>query len=137
MAEPHLSTDIFYARSTDGGLSFTKNVQVTTALTNETCCGADLGNQYGDYEGIAAMDGLAHPIWTDRRARAPALARGQAQPSVRDDLREREITRESWCCCRGCDTPVSALTREGMGLWPWDAAAGRAAYWRQHAYLPG
>jgi len=24
-----------------------------------------------------------------------------------------------------------------MGLWPWDAAAGRAAYWRQHAYLPG
>jgi hypothetical protein len=65
------------------------------------------------------------------------LRRGQAQPSVRDDSREREITRESWCCYRGCDTPVSALTREGMGPWPWDAAAGRAAYWRQHAYLPG
>jgi len=61
-------TDIFLSRSTDGGLSFGKNVQVTTAPTNETCCGADLGNQYGDYEGIAAMDGSIHPVWTDRRA---------------------------------------------------------------------
>src|SRR5713226_8679564 len=69
----HLSTDIFYARSTDGGLSVTKNVQVTTAPTNETCCGADLGNQYGDYEGIAAMDGSIHPVWTDRRAAVASL----------------------------------------------------------------
>ncbi len=69
----HLSTDIFYARSTDGGLSFTKNVQVTTAPTNESCCGADLGNQYGDYEGIAAMDGSIHPVWTDRRAAVVSL----------------------------------------------------------------
>jgi len=68
-----LSTDIFYARSTNGGLSFSKNVQVTTAPTNETCCGADLGNQYGDYEGIAAMGGSIHPVWTDRRAAIAAL----------------------------------------------------------------
>lgn len=64
----HVSTDIFYARSVTGGQSFDKNVQVTTAPTNETCCGADLGNQYGDYEGIAALNGSIHPIWTDRRA---------------------------------------------------------------------
>ena len=69
----HLSTDIFYARSTDGALSFGKNVQVTTAPTNETCCGADLGNQYGDYEGIAAFGGSVHPVWTDRRAAVVAL----------------------------------------------------------------
>lgn len=69
----HLSTDIFFARSTDGGLSFGKNVQVTTAPTNETCCGADLGDQYGDYEGIAAMDESIHPVWTDRRAAVAAL----------------------------------------------------------------
>src|SRR5215467_2513540 len=69
----HLSTDIFYARSTDGGLSFGTNVQVTTAPTNETCCGADLGNQYGDYEGIAAFGDSIHPIWTDRRAAVTAL----------------------------------------------------------------
>ena len=69
----HLSTDIFYARSADGGLSFGKNVQVTTAPTNETCCGAQLHDQYGDYEGIAAMDGSVHPVWTDRRAAVAAL----------------------------------------------------------------
>jgi len=69
----HLSTDIFYARSTNGGQSFGANVQVTTAPTNETCCGADPGNQYGDYEGIAAFGGDIHPIWTDRRAAVAAL----------------------------------------------------------------
>ena len=67
------STDIFYARSTDGGQTFSPNVQVTTAPTNETCCGADLGNQYGDYEGIAALGGSIHPVWTDRRASVAAL----------------------------------------------------------------
>lgn len=69
----HLSTDIFFARSTDGGQTFTKNVQVTTAPTNETCCGADLGNQYGDYEGIAAYGGVIHPVWTDRRDSVTSL----------------------------------------------------------------
>ena len=69
----HLSTDIFYDRSTKGGLSFSKNVRVTTAPTNETCCGADLDNQYVDYEGIAATDGSIHPVWTNRRAAAAAL----------------------------------------------------------------
>ncbi|HEX9058171.1 MAG TPA: sialidase family protein [Ktedonobacterales bacterium] len=69
----HLSTDIFYTRSIDGGQTFTSNVQVTSAPTNESCCGADLGNQYGDYEGIAALNGVVHPVWTDRRASVTAL----------------------------------------------------------------
>jgi hypothetical protein len=69
----HLSTDIFYTRSTDGGQTFAANIQVTSAPTNESCCGADLGNQYGDYEGIAALGGVVHPIWTDRRASVTAL----------------------------------------------------------------
>ncbi len=69
----HVSTHIFYARSTDGGRTFSPNVQVTTAPTNETCCGADLGNQYGDYEGIAALGGIVHPIWTDRRTAVASL----------------------------------------------------------------
>jgi len=45
---------------------------VTTAATDETTQGADLGNQYGDYEGIAALGGVVHPVWTDRRASLPA-----------------------------------------------------------------
>jgi hypothetical protein len=69
----HLSVHIFYARSTNGGLSFGKNVQVATAPTNETCCGAYLRDRYGDYEGVAAMDGSVHPIWTDRLAAMASL----------------------------------------------------------------
>ena len=62
-----MSTDIFHARSTDSGLSFGANVRVATAPTNKSCCGAQLHDQYGDYEGIAAYGGTAHPIWTDGR----------------------------------------------------------------------
>ncbi len=68
----HMSTDIYYARSTGGGPSFSPNVRVTTAPTNETCatCGVRF---YGDYQGIAAFGGIVHPVWTDRKASASAL----------------------------------------------------------------
>jgi hypothetical protein len=72
-----LSTDVFFARSMDGAASFAPNVRVTTASTNETCCGADAGNQYGDYEGIDAIDGHIHPVWTDRRASVRRLHLGE------------------------------------------------------------
>ncbi len=57
------------ARSTNGGASWT-TTPIATATTDETCCApsVDLGNQYGDYEGLAAMDGVVRPVWTDRRA---------------------------------------------------------------------
>jgi len=67
------STDVYFARSTNGGASVSPNVKVTSAPTNETVAGADFGNQYGDYEGIDARGGVAHPIWTDRRASVAAL----------------------------------------------------------------
>jgi len=76
----HLSTDIFHARSTDSGLSFGANVRVATAPTNKSCCGAQLHDQHGDYEGIAAMDGSVHPIWTDRRAAMASLDEESSQP---------------------------------------------------------
>jgi hypothetical protein len=62
-------TDVFFTRSTDGGLTFAPNVKVTTAMSDESAANpfADAGNQYGDYEGIAAFGGAAHPIWTDGR----------------------------------------------------------------------
>ncbi|OLD65844.1 MAG: hypothetical protein AUI33_11335 [Ignavibacteria bacterium 13_1_40CM_2_61_4] len=83
-------TDIFFARSADGGLSFSPNVRVTTASTDESCpvcedliaqtgftlstlrfcrrnCDAEIFNQYGDYTGLASFSGLSHPVWTDRR----------------------------------------------------------------------
>jgi hypothetical protein len=62
-------TDIFFAHSTNGGTSFASNVKVTTVMTDESAANpfADAGNQYGDYEGIVAFDGIIHPIWTDGR----------------------------------------------------------------------
>jgi len=51
----------------DGRQSVSANVKVTTAMTNEKCCGANLGDQYGDYGGIDAYGGAAYPFWTDRR----------------------------------------------------------------------
>ena len=66
------STDVYFAQSTNGGASVSTNVKVTSAPTNETVTGADLGNQYGDYEGIDARGGSIHPIWTDRRAAGAA-----------------------------------------------------------------
>ena len=65
------STDVFMAESKNGGATFSTR-QVTTAPTDETVSGADLGNQYGDYEFIAALNGEVHPVWTDRRARSDA-----------------------------------------------------------------
>ena len=31
------------------------------------CASINYGNQQGDYEGLAAFGGIAHPIWTDSR----------------------------------------------------------------------
>ena len=61
------------ARSTDGGAAYSAQA-VATAPTDETGgVGVNLGNQYGDYEGIAALDGVVRPVWTDRRADVIAL----------------------------------------------------------------
>jgi hypothetical protein len=62
-------TDVFFTSSTDGGLTFAPNVKITTVMSDESAANpfADAGNQYGDYEGIAAFGGAAHPIWTDGR----------------------------------------------------------------------
>ena len=68
-------TDIYFTRSADGGATWlSPNTRVTNVSSNEhdcnglfPCVGIDYGNQQGDYEGLAAFGGLAHPIWTDSR----------------------------------------------------------------------
>jgi hypothetical protein len=41
---------------------------VDVAPTDESGgVGVDLGNQYGDYEGVAALGGIVRAVWTDRR----------------------------------------------------------------------
>jgi len=50
--------------SADGGRSFAGPVRAATVPSNESLPGA---RQFGYYQGVAAANGVAHPIWTDTR----------------------------------------------------------------------
>lgn len=63
-------TDIYYVNSTDGGTTWFNETKVTTMMTDETD-GISNRNQYGDYNGLAVFQSLAHPVWTDRRTGTP------------------------------------------------------------------
>lgn len=63
-------TDVFYTKSTDGGVTFMPEVKVTSVMSDETTAGAS-GDQYGDYEGLAVRNSNAYPFWTDRRTPTP------------------------------------------------------------------
>jgi hypothetical protein len=85
-------TDVFLARSADGGNSWAPDLRVTTARSNEhdcsgvfPCQGINYGNQQGDYEGLVSFGGVSHPIWTDSRRQLAPLAgcsRGLAMEEV-------------------------------------------------------
>lgn len=53
--------------SRDGGRTWAAPVRAAGVPSDETQGGF---LQYGDYEGVAADDGVAHPIWTDTRREA-------------------------------------------------------------------
>jgi len=74
-------TDIYLARSSDGGASFGPNVRVSDVSSNEhdcdgvfPCSAINYGNQQGDYSGLVAFGGIAHPIWTDSRRNQQTVA---------------------------------------------------------------
>jgi hypothetical protein len=51
------------AFSTKGGLSFTRNIQVSAGTSNSHNSGN--GIDYGDYTGLSFYGGIAHPAWAD------------------------------------------------------------------------
>lgn len=63
--------NLFYAQSTDAGLTFSQNVQVTSKSFNPNLVErADFNDTQpfiGDYLQVTASPGLAHPIWADNR----------------------------------------------------------------------
>jgi hypothetical protein len=63
-------TDVFLAVGTPtaDGVRFGRNQQVTTAQSDESADNSQAGGSYGDYEGLVAYGGVAHPIWCDARA---------------------------------------------------------------------
>ncbi len=62
-----VKTDIWMQNSTDGGLTWSPAVQVTTAETNEATGAEDNSQQYGDYIGLSGYGGRFFACWTDRR----------------------------------------------------------------------
>jgi hypothetical protein len=59
--------DVYFARSTDGGVTFPTNTKVTDVQSDESNPFTDNANQYGDYMGVAAYGGKAFPVWCDTR----------------------------------------------------------------------
>lgn len=56
---------VFMSVSTDGGLSFMTNLQVSAGASNQVRDVADFGNDFGDYAGIAAYNDVAYVVWVD------------------------------------------------------------------------
>ncbi len=60
--------DVYASYSTDNGATFGKNARVTAATINAgTSCPPDNKECFfiGDYAGVAAAAGAAHPVWTN------------------------------------------------------------------------
>jgi hypothetical protein len=60
---PNDDAQFWGAFSTNGGTSFTPNIQISAGTSNA----ADSGNgiDYGDYSGLSFVNGVAHPAWAD------------------------------------------------------------------------
>jgi BNR repeat-like domain len=76
-------TDRYIAYSTDGGATWTANVRITSAMSDESSHSGD-PNDYGDYQGLAASaTGFFEAVWTDSRvpgARAEDTFVANAKP---------------------------------------------------------
>ncbi len=60
---PNDDAQFWGAFSTDGGLSFTPNFQISAGTSNSHDSGN--GIDYGDYDGLSFSGGVAHPAWSD------------------------------------------------------------------------
>jgi hypothetical protein len=65
-----IKADVWYQASFDDGATWYPALRLTSAQTDETVSGADLSNQYGDYNGLAGSARVLFPSWTDRRNNA-------------------------------------------------------------------
>jgi hypothetical protein len=63
-----VNTDLWMQYSTDGGLTWSGAIQVTTAETDESNMPQDNNQQYGDYIGMSSAGGRYFACWTDRRS---------------------------------------------------------------------
>src|SRR6266853_2721964 len=60
---PNDDAQVWGAFSTDGGATFTTNIQISAGTSNSHDSGN--GIDYGDYDGLSFYGGVAHPAWSD------------------------------------------------------------------------
>ncbi len=60
---PNTDAQYWGAFSTDGGASFTPNLQISAGTSNSH--DSQNGIDYGDYSGLSFFGGIAHPSWSD------------------------------------------------------------------------
>ena len=60
---PNDDAQFWGAFSTDGGQTFSKNIQISAGTSNSHDSGN--GIDYGDYTGLSFYGGVAHPAWAD------------------------------------------------------------------------
>jgi hypothetical protein len=60
---PNDDAQFWGAFSTDGGQTFTPNIQISAGTSNSHDSGN--GIDYGDYTGLSFYGGIAHPAWAD------------------------------------------------------------------------
>ena len=60
---PNTDAQFWGAFSSNGGLSYTKNFQISAGTSNSR--DAHNGIDYGDYTGLSFYGGIAHPVWAD------------------------------------------------------------------------
>ena len=60
---PNDDAQFWGAFSTNGGATFTRNIQISAGTSNSHDSGN--GIDYGDYTGLSFYGGIAHPAWSD------------------------------------------------------------------------
>ena len=62
---PNDDVEVFAAVSTDGGVTFSPNVQVSNGPSSAAIAGHNGGNDFGDYMGLAYYNDVFYPAWAD------------------------------------------------------------------------
>jgi hypothetical protein len=143
----HRKTQIFYARSSNGGVSFEPNILVTDnggvvwrngvsySDENTTDNASRNGNQYGDYAGIVAANRKVVPFWMDSRNFFPSA--DTVSPTRREDAAAAVITNCSAptgvaapSVAAACDAPRVQLTWSAPAGWGTNATSGTYSVYR-------
>ncbi|HVA46390.1 MAG TPA: FG-GAP-like repeat-containing protein [Pirellulales bacterium] len=104
----NVKAQFFAAVSTQGGKSFSTNIQVSPGSSNATDLGLDSAgqrNQYNDYTGLAFAQNILYPLWADN---SPQLQGNPDQPQFEQAVSKINVAYVS-------DRPLTAQANDIAG----------------------